>query len=79
MKNKGNIGTTFVVIILSAFIFVFGGAGFTKREPNTYYAVYVDGKKIGDVDPKEVTEPEPGKPTDKSLAPERIPDAGKGI
>ncbi|MEI3402015.1 MAG: hypothetical protein V8R51_06800 [Clostridia bacterium] len=21
---------------------------------------YVDGKKIGDVDPKEVTEPEPG-------------------
>ena len=50
MKNKGNIGTTFVVIILSAFIFVFGGAGFTKREPNTYYAVYVDGKKIGMVD-----------------------------
>ncbi len=40
---------------------------------------YVDGKKIGDVDPKEVTEPEPGKPTDKSLAPERIPNAGKGI
>ena len=50
MKNKGNIGTTFVVIILSAFIFVFGGAGFTKREPNTYYAVYVDGKKMGMVD-----------------------------
>ena len=42
---------------------------------------YVDGKKIGDVDPKEVTEPEtkPGKPTDKSLAPDRIPDSGKGM
>ena len=50
MKNKGNIGTTLVVIILSAFIFVFGGPGTTKREPNTYYAVYVDGKKIGMVD-----------------------------
>ena len=40
---------------------------------------YIDGEKIGDVDPKEITEPEPGKPIDKSLAPERIPDAGKGI
>ena len=50
MKNKGNIGTTLVVIIISAFIFVFGGPGTTKREPNTYYAVYVDGKKIGMVD-----------------------------
>lgn len=50
MKNKGNIGVSLTVVILSIFIFIFGYNGNGRRGPNTYYAVYVDGNKIGMVD-----------------------------
>lgn len=50
MKNKGNIGVSLTVVILSIFIFIFGYNGNGRRDPNTYYAVYVDGNKIGMVD-----------------------------
>lgn len=49
MKNKWTLSIIFVVIISIASIFILGFKLNTNQTPSEYYAVYLEGKKIGTV------------------------------